>query len=373
MTTLYPTKLKVDLAAIRHNYREIRKIVPREQKVLCVVKSDAYGHGLEEVTAALSEEGADFFGVRDIDEGMALRGIGIKEPILLLLGLIDEAFAELTHFNLTPVIYNLEAAKTFNSYLKKNEQNHPIHIKVDTGMTRLGVPAEKVTSFMNQMKELNNLRVEGILSHLADAVNTEYTAKQKEVWTQIMGEIKRKGWDIPLWHLSNSIGAIQTLCPHDNMVRAGIILYGAYPHPSLQSEIDLRPALNWTTEIIDIKTVPAGTSVSYDCIFTTKRESLIALLPIGYADGYPRLISNRGDVLVHGKRAPIAGRVCMDLTMVDVTDIPESKIGDTVTLIGRDGQKQILAEEMAGWAETISYEILARIAKRIPRSYHSGG
>lgn len=369
MITLHPTQVTVDLEAIRHNYQSIRQRVPEGQKVLCVVKSNAYGHGLESVSQALAQAGADYFGVRDIDEGIRLRQAGIEAPILFLLGIVDQAFQEITTYRLTPVIFELETARLLNDYLQQEQLTLPIHVKIDTGMTRLGVPAENAEDFFGELKSLDRLQVEGVLTHLADATDEEYTKKQTQTMTQVRQRITAAGWEIELWHFSNSIGAIRTLYPESQMVRAGIVLYGSYPSPDMQEEITLKPALRWTTQVLDVKSVEAGTPISYECTFVTRRPSRIAVLPIGYADGYSRLLSNRGEVLIKGRRAPIVGRVCMDLTVIDVTDIPEVAQGDTVTVLGEDGSEHITAEEMAAWADTISYEILASISTRVPRHY----
>lgn len=369
MTSLHPTQLTIDLAAIRHNYREVAKRLHATQQIICVIKSNAYGHGLTRVAASLADEGAAFFGVRDLDEGMALRQAGIRKPILLLLGIIDEAFEALVEHQLTPVLFDLEIARSFNDYLKARDIKHRVHIKIDTGMTRLGVPADKVLNFFTALRDCPQLEIEGVLTHLADATNASYTAQQTELFNKAHRELIESSWNIPYWHGSNSIGALRNLFPQTELVRAGIVLYGSYPDASLADEIQLRPAMRWTTEILDLKEVPSGTAVSYGCTYITKRPSRIAVLPVGYADGYPRLLSNRGSVLVQGQRAPIAGRVCMDLTMVDVSDIPSCQVGDRVTLLGSDGNDNISAEEMATWAETISYEIHASIASRVPRHY----
>lgn len=236
-------------------------------------------------------------------------------------------------------------------------------------MTRLGVPAGEAGVFFEELRRLDHLKVEGVLTHLADATDEEYTRKQTQAMIQVRQQLLADGWEIPLWHFANSIGAIRDLFPESQMVRAGLVLYGAYPTPTLKTEIDLKPALQWTSQILDIKKVPAGTPVSYECTFVTRRPSLIAVLPVGYADGYPRLLSNRGKILVRGQTAPIVGRICMDLSMVDVTDIPGVERADTITLIGNNGGRMITAEDVAQWADTISYEILAGIATRVPRTY----
>lgn len=369
MIARHPTRINVNLEAIRHNYAEVRRHVPAGQKILCVVKSNAYGHGLEAVAQALAGVGADFFGVRDIEEGIRLRRSGIETPILFLLGILDKAFDEVIEHGLTPVVFDLETATAFNQHLKTKQLRHSIHVKIDSGMTRLGVPAAQAAAFFEELRALDHLKVEGVLTHLADATDQEYTRKQTQAMTAVRQQLIGAGWEIPLWHFANSIGAIRELFPESQMVRAGLVLYGAYPAPAIKSEIALQPALEWTTQVLDIKEVAAGTPVSYECTFVTRRPSRIAVLPVGYADGYPRLLSNRGQVLVRGQVAPIVGRICMDLSMVDVTDIADVVRADRVTLIGENGGHVITAEDVAQWADTISYEILANISTRVPRHY----
>ncbi len=364
-----PTKVDVALTHLRHNYREIVRKIPAGQKPVCIVKSNAYGHGLVPVAQALETEGADFFGVRSVEEGIALRKGGVKGSILILLGIIEEGFAEVVEFNLTPVVTRLEVARAFHDYLEGNQQKHPIHVKVDTGMSRLGIPFEQAGDFFDALKKLPALQVTGVLSHLAEATDPEYTTFQKKNFLQLREQLTESGWKIDTWHLGNSTCAIRSLLPEFERVRLGIALYGSYPDPDLKDEIDLQPALTWTTHILETKEIPAGRAVSYGCTFVTQRPTRIGLLPVGYADGYPRLLSNRGKVLVAGEEAPILGRVCMDLSIIDLTDIPKAQSGDTVTLIGCDQDKKITAEEVATWAETISYEIFTRIADRIPRHY----
>lgn len=364
-----PTQVLIDLSAIRYNYREVRKRIPEGQKILCVVKSNAYGHGLERVGHTLEEEGADFFGVRATEEGVVLRKAGVKVPILLMLGIIDESFDELVQFNLTPVITRLDIAQAFDGYLKGIDKKHPAHVKIDTGMSRLGIPMKGVIPFFEELKKLNQLEVTGVLSHLAEATDPEYTAFQKENFDDAHQTLEKSGWKITTWHLGNSTAAIRSLFPEYDMVRLGIVLYGSAPDPALEGEIALKPALTWTTQVLELKEIPKGRAVSYGCTFVAKRPTRIGILPVGYADGYPRLLSNRAKVLICGSEAPIIGRVCMDLTVIDLTDIPEAGAGDRVTLLGRNGERQILAEDLAKWGETISYEIFTNIAARVPRNY----
>jgi alanine racemase len=372
MSASFETKVTVDLKAIEQNYRVIQKRLPAQQQPICIIKSNAYGHGLCEIGQALAKAGADFFGVRDLCEGILLREAGIDADILILLGTIDRSYKEVVEYRLTPVIYHLDWAKRLNEEAKKRNKVCKVHIKIDTGMTRVGVSFNQALSLCREVLELKNLQLEGVMSHLAEATDEQYTQFQHEQFNQVRQEIEKAGIDIPIYHLGNSTAAIKGLFPDCRKVRPGIALYGSYPDPVLEDEVSLQPTLAWKTSLIDIKQVPKGQSVSYGMTFKTERPSRIGLLPLGYADGYPRLLSNRAEVLVRGKRAPIAGRICMDLTMIDLTDIPEAKIGNPVTLIGKDAKETILVEDLAEQAETISYEILARIAPRVPRVYING-
>lgn len=367
MLLQYPTAAIIDLAAIRANYQAVRACLPPGQQILGVVKSNAYGHGAAPVARVLEEAACPFLGVRSVEEAITLREAGIKLPLLIMLGLIDENFREIIAFNLTPVITRLEVAKPFHDYLQKNQTSCPVHIKVDTGMSRLGVALEKVTDFFRGLGSLPTLQIEGVMSHLAEACDPEYTAFQKKNFDAIRTQLMQQGLKVKHWHLGNSAAAIRALFPDTNLVRVGIALYGSYPDPSLIGAIKLQPALSWITRVLETKSIPKGRAVSYGCTYHTPRPMRLALLPVGYADGYPRLFSNRGAVLIKGQRAPIVGRVCMDLTVVDITDIPEVPNGEKVTLLGRDGTEELLASELATWAETISYEILTRIAGRVPR------
>jgi alanine racemase len=240
-----------------------------------------------------------------------------------------------------------------------------VHLKIDTGMGRLGLRAGEPDIWLPKLKAL---RIAGVFSHFstAESVDGDYTKKQLEVFTGVVTRLRAAGMTA-LFHFANSAATITQPAAYFDMVRPGIMLYGAYPSPAMAQQIVLKPVLSWHTKILQLKKVPAGTSISYGQTFVTKRESLIATLPVGYADGYQRVLSNRGEVLVRGKRAPVAGRVCMDLTMLDVTDIRNVQQGDEVVLLGRQGNAEITADEMAAWANTISYEIFTSIGARVPR------
>ncbi len=248
-----------------------------------------------------------------------------------------------------------------------------VHVKIDTGMGRIGFPAAEIDAWLPKLKKLKSLKLDGVFSHFstAESVEGDYTSKQLEIFSNVVTRLRSEGVAPPLVHLANSAATITLPAAYFNMVRPGIMLYGASPSPTMNEQIQLKPVLTWKTRILQLKKVPPGTSISYGQTFVTRRESLIATLPIGYADGYPRLLSNRGEALVRGKRAPIAGRVCMDLTMLDVTNIGGVQQGDEVVLLGRQVGSEITADAMAAWANTISYEILTSISARVPRIHYS--
>jgi len=339
-----------------------------------VVKADAYGHGAREVARALAAAGSESFGVATLEEGVELRAAGIRSPILVLAGVYPEQLGEFIQHRLTPAICETEAFKQLEKEARRRGVTLNFHLKVDTGMGRIGLPSAEVERWLPEMGQLESLKLEGLFSHFSQAENVEgsYTQSQLKAFQSVLKRLRSAGYNPPWVHLANSAAVITLPSAHFTMVRPGLMLYGAYPSPVMASQVALKPVLSWRTRVLQLKRVPEGSSISYGQIFVTQRESSIATLPVGYADGYPRLLSNRGEVLIRGQRAPVAGRICMDLTMVDVTDIRGVEQGDEVVLLGAQGKAAISADEMARWAETISYEIFTSISDRVPRiHYHS--
>jgi alanine racemase len=375
MKRISPTIAEIDLEALRFNYRQLRRRVPAGVKAMCVVKSNAYGHGAPRVARTLQEEGADLFGVGTVDEGIELREAGIKRPILILLGLVADHLESLVRYQLTPVIYGLETAERLNAFLSRSHARKtrlPIHLKVDTGMTRLGILPQEIGPFCERLKRMPSLDPAGLLTHLADAGEENFTKGQIKVFQRAKAVFEEYFPAPKIYHVANSQAAIdQRTGGNDGewLARFGIALYGAYPLERDRRLVDLKPVLSWKTRVAAIKHVPAKTPVSYGRTFYTKKESLIGILPVGYADGYLRVLSNRANLLVRGKRIPQVGAICMDMMMIDLTSLPQAKVGDEVVLVGRQGKETIRAEEVASWAGTISYEIFCRIAERIPRVY----
>jgi len=369
-----PTACYVDLDALRWNFRQIREKIGPGVRVLSVVKADAYGHGAREVARALAAAGSESFGVATLEEGVELRAAGIRSPILVLAGVYPEQLGEFIQHRLTPAICETEAFKQLEKEARRRGVTLNFHLKVDTGMGRIGLPSAEVERWLPEMGQLESLKLEGLFSHFSQAENVEgsYTQSQLKAFQLVLKRLRSAGYNPPWVHLANSAAVITLPSAHFTMVRPGLMLYGAYPSPVMASQVALKPVLSWRTRVLQLKRVPEGSSISYGQTFVTQRESSIATLPVGYADGYPRLLSNRGEVLIRGQRAPVAGRICMDLTMVDVTDIRGVEQGDEVVLLGAQGKAAISADEMARWAETISYEIFTSISDRVPRiHYHS--
>ena len=369
-----PTACFVDLDALRWNFRQIRSKVGAQIKILSMVKANGYGHGAAAVAKTLAAEGSDAFGVATLEEGIELRQAGIHAPILVLAGAYPDQIDPFFGNGLTPVIHVLESLNELDTAAHSRNKTLNVHLKVDTGMGRIGLLAAEVDSWLPKIKNLKALKIEGVFSHFSHAESVEgtYTQQQLRLFQNLLERLRAEGIAPPFVHLANSAATITLPAAYFDMVRPGLILYGVYPSPAMATQICLKPVLSWKTRILQLKKVPAGSSISYGQTFITQRESLIATLPLGYADGYSRLLSNRGEVLVNGTRAPVAGRVCMDLTMIDVTGIEKVQPGDEVVLLGRQGDAEISADEMAAWANTISYEILTSISNRVPRiHYHN--
>ncbi|MEX0804621.1 MAG: alanine racemase [Candidatus Binatia bacterium] len=368
-----PTLCYIDHDALRWNFRQIRTAVGPEVKILSMVKANGYGHGAPAVAKTLAAEGSEAFGVATIEEGIELRRHGIVAPILVLAGVYLEQLDLFFEHGLTPVVHDVDGLQRLDAEVSRRAATLPAHLKIDTGMGRIGFPSAEIDSWLPRLQELRAINLEGVFSHFsqAESVEGQYTHKQLKIFQSVVRRLRSEGIAPPLVHLANSAATITLPAAYFSMVRPGLILYGVYPAPAMTKQILLRPVLSWKTRILQLKKVPAKTSISYGQTFITKRESLIATLPMGYADGYPRLLSNCGEALVGGKRAPVAGRVCMDLTMIDVTDIRGIQQGDEVVLLGRQGDAIISADEMAAWANTISYEILTSIGARVPRIHRN--
>ncbi|MBM4299641.1 MAG: alanine racemase, partial [Deltaproteobacteria bacterium] len=344
-----PTLCFIDHDALRWNLRQVRDKVGDKVKILSMVKANGYGHDAVAVAQTLASAGSDAFGVATLEEGTELRRANIAAPILVLAGVYLEQVDQLLANKLTPVVHDVDAMKRLDVEIQRRGTTLHVHLKVDTGMGRIGLPAGDVAHWLPKLKKLNALKIAGLFSHFSTAESVEgvYTKKQLAVFADLVAQLRAQGIAPQYCHLANSAATITQPAAYFDMVRPGIMLYGGYPSREMAAQVTLKPVMAWKTRILQLKKVPPGSSISYGQTFVTERESLIATLPIGYADGYSRLLSNRGEALVRGQRARVAGRVCMDLTMLDVTDIANVQSGDEVVLLGRQGGGEITADEMA--------------------------
>jgi alanine racemase len=369
-----PTIAVIDLDALAHNLQEIRRLLPTRTAVCAVVKANAYGHGAVPVSRELEALGVESFAVATVEEGVELRQAGIRKPILVL-GIGESGTGAAVEHGLTTVIYSEASARRVMEAARETDRDVPVHIKLDTGMGRIGLFPEEWPSLVRELLEIRNIRLEGYLTHFSSAESDPgFTRTQTERFKQALDEVQRlSACGRKQVHIANSAGILAPQEAVGNMVRPGIILYGAYPDPGLMDRASLRPVMTFRTEVLYLKTLPPGSPVSYGQTFHTRRTSRIATLPVGYADGYRRDLSNRGVVLIHGKTAPVVGTVTMDLIMADVTDLPGVREGDEVTLFGCAGEETLRADELAAKIGTIPYELLCAVSRRVPRVYLKGG
>lgn len=365
--------VKINLNAIRHNIQEVKRRVADGTKVMAVVKADGYGHGAVRVAQALSDL-ADCYATATLPEAVELRENGVTHPILVLGYVSPREHETMIRYDIAQSVYRIEDARMLSETAGKMGKKGRLHIAVDTGMTRIGFQVEEAEADrIAQIAGMENLSVDGIFTHLscADQFDQSFTRKQMEQFDRMTEMLRERGVEIPLKHLGNSAGLMELDEAQYDMVRSGIVTYGLYPSEEVHKEqLDLQPALEWKAHVIHVKDVPAGRGVSYGATYVTERDMRIATVSVGYADGYPRALSSKGCVLIHGQRAPILGRVCMDQMMVDVSHIQDVQVEDVATLIGRDGEDEISAEELSGLAGSFNYEQICRIdGKRVPRIY----
>jgi alanine racemase len=372
-----PVWLEVNLDNLAHNIRQIKENVRPPASLMGIVKADGYGHGALEVSRVLIEEGVQRLGVAVLDEAIELRQAGIDVPILVLGYTPAELFDKVLEYNITPTLYNYEDALKLSELASKKGDRAKVHLKLDTGMGRIGMlPGEDSIDTVSNIYKLQGIIIEGIFTHfsVADERDKTYTREQYKKFIGFTDALKAKGIDIPLRHAGNSAASIDLPDMHLDMVRPGIILYGLYPSDEVdKGKLSLKPLASLKAAISHVKTVPTGTSVGYGRKYISTSESVIATLPLGYADGYTRLLSGKADVLVHGTRVPLAGNICMDQCMIDVTGIDGVKVGDEAVLMGQQGEQSITAEELGGLLGTINYEIVCMIGKRVPRVYIKDG
>jgi len=370
-----PTWAEIDLSNLAFNFRSVKNFVGRDIKYMAVVKADAYGHGAVECSKRLEKEGVDWFGVALPKEGIELRKAGIRKRILCLGSFWKGQETVLLNHNITPVIYRIEQAEQFNRAAEQRGSTAEIHIKVDTGMNRIGVRFDDLEPFLLQLKKFSNLHVEGVMTHFASADNldqTEFTNLQIKRFDEVLSAFQESGFRPTYRDMANSAGSIAHPTSKGNMVRLGGVLWG-FKGDVLPEGIEtpeLKPVLSLHTRVANLKTVPAGETLGYGRTFTTEKESRIATIPIGYQDGFRREFSNTGRVIISGEYASVVGRVSMDWTILDVSNIENIRVDDHVVLIGRDAGLEITAEELAGMADTISYEITCGINRRVTKVFN---
>lgn len=364
------TWAEVDLDAIGYNFAQTKKLIEKGTRVLVVVKGNAYGHGIFEVSKTLQQAGADFLGVATLDEALFLRKKKINTPILILGSVLLHELKAAIKNDITITLCHIELAKAIDKLASKLNKKARVHIKIDTGMGRIGVWHEEAFDFVKDVVNFKNIFVEGIYTHFSIAARDKFfTSYQIDSFASVLKKLREWGIEIPHRHAANSIATVNLKKSHLSLVRPGIIIYGMYPKKSFSRKLNLKPALSLRTRIVFLKRTPAGRSISYGRTYITQRPTVIATLPIGYADGYGRILSNKAKVLVKGQRAPVVGKVTMDQTMIDVGHIEGVKLGDEVVLIGKQGDNEIRCEELARLAGTIPYEIVCSITNRVPRIY----
>lgn len=373
-----PTWAEIDLDNLIHNFHVTRTELGSGIAIMPAVKADAYGHGAVECARALEQEGAEWFGVAMPEEGLMLRNAGIARPILCLGGFWEGQEEAIIGNRLTPVLFRVDLLDQLNRAARSAGAVVDYHLKVDTGMRRLGVPNAELGDFLDAAARFENVRLDGVMTHLASAdyhEKSDFTARQMSLFEAAVEMVRARGHE-PRWiHEANSAGAHAYPRSRGNLVRLGGVLYGLWRDVTDRSiaPLDWRPVMSLHTEIMLLKEVPAGTPMGYGGTFVTSRESRIATIAIGYEDGLPRALSNRGRVIVRDQMAPIVGRVSMDLTLVDVTDVEGAALGDEAVIIGGKGANQIFAEEVAAEIGTLSYEVTCGISDRVPRVYRRSG
>ncbi len=369
----FSTWVEIDLDALTHNIEEVRSRIGGALRVMLVVKADAYGHGAVEVARAAVEGGVDMLGVATLHEGIELRQAGVDAPILILSPPMENETAGVVEYDLSCTIPSLSIARALSRASAATGKTATVHVEVDTGMGRSGVLLDEAMPFVAAVAKLPGLALEGIFTHFPSSdEDLEFTRGQVDRFRELLSRLERKGVDAPLRHAANSgavLGVPSSLETPLNMVRPGIVVYGLRPHAPMADDMDLRPVMGFKSSIAQVRDLPEGHPVSYGRTYTTPRPMRVAVVPVGYGHGYSWRLSNAGEVLIRGRRAPIIGRVTMDVTMVDVDALPEVEVGDEVVLFGKQGDEEITVDEVAGRVGTINYEVICGIGKRVTRVY----
>jgi alanine racemase len=364
-----PTWAEIDLKAIEYNYKQVRRLVGKNMNIMVVVKANAYGHGIVEVATVLERIGVNYLGVATTDEAVRLRENGIKTPILVLGSVLPVEIPVLVEHGVTITLCDsaiFDAVKKAAAF----GRGAKVHVKIDTGMGRIGIWHEDALDFIKSVSREKDVQVEGIYTHFSSAGRDDFfTNYQIESFEKLLAKLEASDIRIPLKHAANSIATVDIKRAHLNLVRPGLVIYGMYPKYNFPKLIKLKPVLSLKTHIVYIKDTPPGRSISYGRTHVTQKNTRIATLPIGYADGFARNLSNKAEVLVRGKRAGVVGKVTMDQTMIDIGHIKSAQVGDEVILVGRQGMEEIRMEKLARLAGTIAYEAISLISNRVPRVY----
>ncbi len=373
ISTSSPTYATIDLSALTHNLTQLRRLLSPGCEIMAVVKANAYGHGAVEVARSLVAQEVTRVAVVSLDEGIALRSAGITVPIVMLGPLFAEQLHDIIAHRLTPVLSDRALLPTLAQATASLATPYPIHLKVETGMGRLGLATDELLNLIDSGRLPASLRIEGLMTHFADSdgSTTSQTEQQLALFQNVVNGVAARGLRIPLIHAANSGATVRYPHSHYSLIRPGIMLYGYHTLPKSITTPDLKPVLSLRSCIAQMRAIPTGGTISYNATFVAKRPTRVAVLPIGYADGFNRRLSNRGEVLARGQRAKVIGLVCMDMVMIDVTEIPNAAVGDEVILIGRQGRDQITAADLSEWTGTIAYETLCAIGPRIPRRYQT--
>jgi alanine racemase len=369
LETQRPTVAEIDLGALRANFRALRALASHGE-LMVVVKADAYGHGAVTVARALIDEGCRHFGVATLDEASELRNAGVRTRIYLQAGFFAEQVGEIVALDLTPFVFDVEMLPLLDRAAANGGRNDfPIHVKIDSGATRLGVMPAEMPRLIDAVRGASALRLEGVCTLLANAgdPSSPITDTQLRVFREAIATLAAAGMRPSMIHVANSAALVLRQDSHFNLARPGLAIYGLPPVAAVRERVELRPVMTFKTRVMQIKRAPAGAGVGYGHTFVAPRETLIGVLPVGYADGYRRGLQHGGEVLIRGQRAPVVGAVSMDLTTIDLTDIPGAAVGDEVILWGGTGEAMISVNDVARLAQTISYEMLCTVGKRVPR------
>jgi alanine racemase len=362
------TRAVIDLGAISHNIAEIRKKIGDKRGLMAVVKADGYGHGAVEVSKAALKRGADSLGIAIPEEGKQLREAGIEDVLILVVGLIHpEEVSKVVRFRLSQAVASVDILEALNHEASKASTKVNVHVKVDTGMGRIGIRPEEVVPFVRIVKSFKNLNLEGVFSHFssADEKDKTFSERQLDLFDGVLHDLRLEGIEVPKKHIANSAAILDLPQSYYDMVRPGIMMYGLYPSKEVDHNIELKPAMTFKTRISAVKVVSPGTPISYGRTFIARKKTTVATIPVGYADGYTRLLSNRAEVLLKGQRVPVIGTVCMDMCMIDVSSVENARPGDEVILFGGG----LHVDEVAAKIGTINYEVVCAVSKRVPRIY----